>query len=289
MTVCGKAFAKLNLALDVVGKTENGYHEISSVFQSVSLCDEITVESASDISVSCGDDSSLQNEDNLCFSAAKLFYEKLKKGGGAHITIKKNIPVSAGLGGGSTDAAAVLKMLNTVNGNPLCKKELSEIALQLGADVPFCLDGGTALAGGVGEKLKSINRGFDYDVIIIMHGKKSSTGELYSRLDNKVFDRGGKSIAAVAAAIEQGNSESFCCNLYNAFEAVWGDGITPQKQRLFDSGAKAAVLSGSGPSVFGIFEKGQSKVAANSIKKYFENVYVCRPVDMGNEFSVSVR
>ena len=145
-----KAFAKVNLSLDVTGKRADGYHTLSSVFQSVSLSDIVEIKKADSISVKCSD-TSLNGEDNLCNTAAVKFFEAAKIQGGAEIFIEKHIPLAAGLGGGSTDAGAVLKGLNELYGKPLSEQKLLEIALSLGADVPFCMVGGTKLCEGIGE------------------------------------------------------------------------------------------------------------------------------------------
>ncbi|MBQ1183634.1 MAG: 4-(cytidine 5'-diphospho)-2-C-methyl-D-erythritol kinase, partial [Clostridia bacterium] len=151
-----KAFAKVNLSLDVTGKRADGYHTLCSVFQSVSLCDIVEIEKSDSISVKCSD-TSLNGEDNLCNTAAVKFFQAAGILGGADIFIEKHIPLAAGLGGGSADAGAVLKGLNELYGNPLSEKKLLEIALSLGADVPFCMVGGTKLCEGIGEIMTELS------------------------------------------------------------------------------------------------------------------------------------
>ena len=170
------ANAKLNLELEVLNKRDDGYHNISSIFQSVSLADEVIVEVDVGNGLTIATEGAVIEGDNIVKKAVELFLEKRKTTAFVKITLKKQIPLSAGLGGGSADAAAVLTCLNRSFGNPLTTSELLDLSLQLGADVPFCLLGGTYLAEGIGEYLTPISYIGDYDVILIKHHKKSSTG-----------------------------------------------------------------------------------------------------------------
>lgn len=274
-----KAFAKLNLTLDITGLTKNGYHLIETVFQSVSLFDTVSVSNDTDrIAVLCG--KNLSGEQNICFSAAKAFFERTKIRGGANIQIEKNIPLSAGLAGGSADAAAVLRGLNHIYAHPLSDDELSALAAKIGADVPFCLFGGTMLASGIGEKLSRLKSCPECDIVIIMQGKKPSTGELYKRMDSlKEYKRPNTS--KMCEALDKNALEAVCDNVCNVFEAAWGENIAPQKKSLSEMGALCAELSGSGPSVFGIFESGKGRRAAEKLCRQFEYVSLCNPVNCG--------
>ena len=257
-----RAYAKLNLTLDITGRRADGYHLIDSVMQSVSLYDTVTVEKSPKIVVSSSD-SSLCGENNIAFSAARLFFEKTGLSGGAEIFIEKNIPYPAGLGGGSADAAAVLKGLNALYGAGLSENELRALSLGIGADIPFCISGGTARVGGIGEKIKKIPFIGERWFVTANAGTKKSTAQMYSRLDAAVnspyvpvralytpkFIRmlaGGGADAALR-----------CCG--NAFMFAYR--TSPVFGLLRENGARTVSLSGSGPAAFGVFE---SKKAAES-------------------------
>ncbi len=248
-----KTAAKINLALDVTGRLPNGYHEIESVFQTVGLYDEITVElTDKDISVSCEvpekfafSDPIPCDERNIAYKAAKKFIDENNIETGCKIHIKKGIPSQAGMGGGSTDAAAVLFCLNKLTGKSFSAPE------KLGADVPFFLTGGTAYVTGIGEKITPI---VDYSgkILVIAKGIKGvSTAEAYSKIDsleNPVSVHVKKLISAIQ------NSENIASYVGNIFEsAVKLDEVDDIKSKMLVSGAETACMTGSGSAVFGIF------------------------------------
>lgn len=275
MKVTAKAYAKLNLTLDVLGTRPDGYHDIESIFQSVSLCDALEViRTKKDIIINT--DSEINREDNICYKAAILFFDTTKITGGAEITLKKNIPIAAGLGGGSADGAATLKALNTLYGNPLCEKELLTLSAKLGADVPFCLFGGTAQAAGIGEKLTKLSDLPDCDIIIIKNAQKPSTAELYRRLDEcEILHH--PNFSRTVSAIEQGDLQTACLNFSNVFSYAWGNNLKSIENDLKAQGAIVSCLSGSGPSVYGIYEKGKGENAFKNLKKIYTDIYLCRP------------
>ena len=176
-----RANAKINLTLDIVGKREDGYHLIDSVFQSVGVYDTVLSEKADEITVVCD---LLPIEDNIAFKAAEEFFSYTGIRGGAEIKIEKNIPVCAGLGGGSADAAAVIIALNEIYKTNLSVGELQKIGLKCGADVPFFFSGGTARVGGIGEKIEPVSDIKGACALIIKEGQKQSTGDMYKKLDN---------------------------------------------------------------------------------------------------------
>ena len=190
--------------------------------------------------------------------------------------MKKNIPIAAGLGGGSADGAATLKAINVLYGNPLSEKELLTLSAKLGADVPFCLFGGTAHAVGIGEKLIKLLDLPDCDIIIIKNAQKPSTAELYRRLDSYEIPHHPNTTAAISA-IEQGNLKKACLNFANVFSYAWGDSLKAIENDLKNQGAIVSCLSGSGPSVYGIYEKGKGENAFEHLKKIYTNIYLCRP------------
>lgn len=274
-----KANAKINLVLDITGKREDGYHLIDTVMQSISLCDEVTVSPAENITVDCTGEG-LDNQNNIAFKAAKVFFEKTDLSGGAKIKIVKKIPAAAGLGGGSADAAAVLLALNKIYGTDLSDKQLEEIAVNLGADVPFFIKGGTQRAQGIGEELtpiKSLNKG---GFVLIKQGDKPSTGEMYRRLDSENPPR--IDVTAVIEAVENGDLEKLSHSMDNSFISV--NEPFKLKQRLLDSGAMAVSLSGSGPTSFALFEdiKKAEKVY-KALKSEKIECYLAKPADCGVE------
>ena len=242
-----KAYAKINLVLGVNGKRADGYHEIDSVMQSVSLYDTVTIEKADKITVRCGD---LSGDKNIAFRAAELFFETAGISSGADINIEKNIPYPAGLGGGSADAAAVLLGLNKLYAAGLSLKQLETAAVTLGADVPFFIRGGTQRAQGIGEiltTLKPLKGGY---LVIAINGEKPSTGEMYRKLDGEKHEN--IDVTNAVSAAEQSDLKSLSKYCKNSFADVTGlygiDGI------IKDSNPLCVCLSGSGPSVFALYE-----------------------------------
>lgn len=274
------ANAKINLELEVLGKRSDGYHNISTVFQSVSLADEVTVEVDVGNELTVITEGAVIEGENIVKKAVELFLTKLKSTAWVKVTLKKHIPLSAGLAGGSADAAAVLTCLNCSFGNPLSTSEMLDLSLQLGADVPFCLLGGTRLAEGIGEKLSPLPYLGDYDIILIKHHKKGSTGEMYSRIDSLSVPKSQK-------------SNSILCNLnelqnitprisHNSF--LYASDDKPEQEAicksLLQKGAFLAGLSGSGPTVFGLFKKIPDGLVA-FLKKSYKEVYTCKTCRYG--------
>lgn len=243
-----KANAKINLTLDVIGKRDDGYHLIDSVFQSVSLCDEISVEKCDNITVRCSD-STICDNSNIAYKAAQKFFEFANISGGARIVIKKHIPLASGMGGGSADAAAVIVALNKIYKTNLTDQQLCEIGLSVGADVPFCIMGGTARVGGIGEQMSKLPDMPDCAILLVKHGTKLSTADMYKKIDScpqvKFYTQ------AVSDGIKNGELNVVCQNVYNAFSAVCNndDLINDIKQTK----PLAVSLSGSGPTVFAIY------------------------------------
>lgn len=272
-----RACAKINLTLSVGKKRADGYHDISSVMQTVSLCDTVKLTKADTISLECSRKSLPTGETNLAYRAAALFFAKTGIGGGVSIYLKKYIPVAAGLGGGSADAAAVLRGLNKLYGAGLGLGELCNIGAQLGADIPFCIMGGTALAAGIGERLTPITNNVTMQFVVAAGGEGASTKMMYELLDetderilidndSMVTALSGKSLDAVTALMA------------NDFEIVAEPirpTVTELKRSLVERGARAAMMSGSGTSVFGVFATRKAAVdAASTLRRegYFAAV-----------------
>ena len=272
-----KACAKINLTLDVIGKRDDGYHLIDSVFQSVSLCDEITVEKSDTVSVIC-DDITICDKCNIAYKAAEKFFEYTTVDGGAEINIKKYIPLASGMGGGSADAAAVVVALDKIYNTNLTEAQLCEIGLSVGADVPFCILGGTARVGGIGEKMQKLSDMPDCAILLIKHGKKLSTADMYKKVDaspQSIFYT-----QTVANAIKNNDLNTVCENVYNAFSAVCDN--TELINNIKITNPLAVSLSGSGPTVFAIYNNiADATKAKNTLEKIGYIPIVATPVSKG--------
>ena len=270
-----KAYAKINIGLDILGKREDGYHSIDTVMQSVSLYDKVTVFRSDKITVDCGF-SDINNENNIAYRAAELLFEEAKIFNGAKIEIEKNIPQAAGLGGGSADAAAVLVALNQMYNIGFSDEKLCEIALKLGADVPFFIRGGTQRAEGIGEiltPLKPLEKGY---FLLIKNGDKPSTGEMYKRLDAE--NPPHPDILSVIKAMEENSLEDLARFMDNSFISVNRE--FPLKEKLMELGALGISLSGSGPTHFAVFEnESLAENAYFTLKKAEVECYLAKPVD----------
>ncbi|HEX3031465.1 MAG TPA: 4-(cytidine 5'-diphospho)-2-C-methyl-D-erythritol kinase [Bacillota bacterium] len=256
--------AKINLSLDVLGKREDGYHQVSMIMQTISLADTITLEkTARGISLTCDNPALPVNEGNLAYRAAVVFKQATGYSGGVEINISKRIPVEAGLAGGSTDAAAVLKGLNDLTGNRLEDDQLRTLGAALGSDVPFCISGGTALATGRGELIQPLRPVPQLNIIVVKPPFGVSTAKVYGRLDlKKVTDR--PDTEAMLEAIAAGDAQRIIALGANVLESVTLKEYPPVeilKNRLKQLGAEGVLMSGSGPTVFGFVktpEQGQA-------------------------------
>ncbi len=278
MKISAKSCAKVNLTLEITGKREDGYHLINSVFQSVDLCDTVNIEviKSNKAEILC---SSYYNiEDNICKKAAELFLNTAKITAKVKIDLVKNIPISAGLGGGSSNAAAVLLALNKVFEYPLGEKELFVLAEKLGADVPFFLNGGTQHVYSIGEKTKKINNNLSYALVLIKNSQKPSTAYMYKQLDSKGGFSAQNKTENIISAINTNNYDLFTQSISNGFERVLD--LTDIKTDLINCGASAACLSGSGPTVFGVFKtKYEALAAFNNLKEKYKNIYLALPTN----------
>lgn len=273
--------AKINLFLEVNGRLPNGYHTISSIMQTVSLCDTVYIKKKSEPGIQLKTNRVYLPCDNrnLAYVAAQKFIDCVgeREIGGVSVYLRKNIPVSAGLAGGSADAAAVLKGMNRLYGFPVQDEKLIEIAAGLGADVPFCMTGGTMLAQGIGEKLTPAFGMPDcYIVIVIGKEMRKSTAQAYAELDALDYEPVGHS--GISEALRSGKTESVCSCLHNRFEDI-SPHISEIRNKMTEYGAAGSLLSGSGPSAFGIFESRLD--AERAVIKFRENGYYawnCHPL-----------
>lgn len=270
--------AKINLSLDITGKLENGYHTLKMVLQTISLKDEILLQKQPDgISISCDHPLVPLDSGNICDRAARAFFLKTGLQGGIKIQIQKKIPIGAGLAGGSADAAAVLKGLNTLYDARLSREELSDLGLQCGADVPFCLAGGTCLAEGIGEKLTRLPDFRGVHTVLIMPEFSVSTAWVYQnyRMDNPVRH---PDTQAILSAIRQRDIAKVAREMKNVLETVTTvkypeiEGI---KRDLKNQGALGSMMSGSGPSVFGLFEdEEQARRALAILQNQYKHIWL---------------
>lgn len=254
------ANAKLNLYLDITGKREDGYHLLETVMQSIDLCDIVSVKTDGTvgITVECSNPEIPVNENNICCKAARYFFTAVNKPADVHIRIDKRIPQGAGLGGGSADAAATLKGLNIMYGEPLSTAELMTMAAITGADVPFCLSGGLKLCLGIGEELCELQKLPEKRYLIVKPPFSCITREAYDKYDNSPIERKGE----LGEFIKSG--ENFPKKLYNVFQTLYGNAqIDAIVEKLSELGAEGASLTGSGSAVFGVFpdEKSAERAA----------------------------
>lgn len=277
-TLSISAPAKINLSLDITGKLENGYHTLEMVLQTISLKDEILLEKQPDgVSISCDHPLVPLDGRNICDRAARVFFLKTGLQGGIKIHIQKKIPIGAGLAGGSTDAAAVLKGLNVLYDAHLSQEELSTLGLQCGADVPFCLAGGTCLAEGIGEKLTRLPDFTDVYTVLIMPEFSVSTAWVYQnfRMDNSVRH---PDTQAILSAIRQKDIVKVAREMKNVLETVTAvkyPEIEEIKRALKDCGALGSMMSGSGPSVFGLFEEpDKAQRAFESLQNRYKYIWL---------------
>jgi len=259
MTETSLAYAKVNISLDIVSKMADGYHHMKMVMQTVSLSDEITIECTrgEGISVDAGLLYLPRDERNIAAKAAMAYYKHTKiTGYGTNIRIKKNIPVCAGLGGGSTDGACVLRMLDRMFDTKLGSGTLESIGAGVGSDVPFCVAGGTRLAEGRGEILTDITPIPPGHVVICKPPFSCSTPELFGRVKSDKI-RVRPDTEGLIEALEHGDLNGVAKRMYNVFEDVLPRGerdIAEIKYAMLDKGALGAVMTGSGPTVIGLFD-----------------------------------
>jgi len=278
------AFAKLNLTLDVLGKREDGYHDLQSVMQTISIRDdvEIDVGTGKPWILLCDQEGIPTDERNLAWKAAKIFCEAMKKDpNGLEIRITKRIPSGAGMGGGSADAAAVLRALNRHYGNPLSIFALAELGAQVGSDVPFCTVCGTAMVEGRGERLRKLPDMPDCVFVVCKPDFSVSTPELYKKIDETTIAVRPNN-KAMESAILAGELELIAGNLCNVFDPV----VTAEhlelnyiKSLCNTYGAMNQQMTGSGSAVFAIMPNFEyAAVLCGMLKDNYPQVYIAKPV-----------
>ena len=276
-----KAYAKVNLTLAVGEKRLDGYHEVVSVMQRVSLCDTLTAEQTREgITLTCSDPALPSGEENLAHRAASLFFRETGIAGGAALTLEKRIPSQAGLGGGSSDAASALLALRKLYAPALSDTELETMAAALGSDVPFFIRGGTQLATGRGEVLSPLPPLTDGWFVIVKPTESFSTPAMYRRLDEpgSVLVRNSRYMQDAVAA---NNVHAVAAELHNSFERVVpkDSSLRTIKDALRAQGALASLLSGSGSAVFGLFDtETAARAAVEALRPAWPEIFLARPV-----------
>lgn len=284
-TLVENAYAKLNLTLDILGRREDGYHELRMVMQSVSLCDKVELALTGGEGIELTLDWSFLPTDkkNIALAAAEAFRRATGVDlNGLRIRLEKHIPVCAGTAGGSSDGAAVLRGLNRLCGTGLTPEELAKIGEQVGSDVPYCVLGGTMLAEGRGEVLTRLPALPHCYIVMCKPAFSISTPELYQRSDS-VKLRCHPDTSGLIQALEAGDLSDICRRMYNVFEdalpAQRVGAIQELRGALIENGALGACMSGSGPTVFGIFDdKKTAAVAADKLKEICRETFLAEPV-----------
>ncbi len=278
--------AKINLSLDVNGLRSDGYHSVSTVMQAVSIYDELVLISndSGEITISCNYPGVPCDEKNIVYKAAMQFFKYTDiPVSGVHIDIKKVIPTQAGLGGGSSDGAASLVGLNRMFDARLKEKELCGIGEKVGADVPFCINGGTQYGTGIGATLEKI-RSMPRCHIVICKPKdvSVSTKEAYAKVD-EMPPKVAEYSKYLIRSIYSGDLRNFCATLYNDFEeALQIPQVADIKKAMYQNKAKGALMTGSGSAVYGIFSsERQAKKCIEALKETYEKVFLCKPVKDG--------
>ncbi len=273
--------AKINLLLDIICRLPNGYHSLFMVMQTVDLCDTVEVSLRDDgkINLTCSEPELPTDSKNIAYRAAQKFFEAAGIDCGADITLTKRIPFAAGLAGGSTDAAAVLKALNTLCGVDMTDDELCAIGVKLGADVPFCIKGGTMLSQDIGQVLSPLPDLSDCYIVLVKPDVGVSTKEAYEAFDTCTEIR-HPCCSAMLHAAANADFDGIVANVGNVFEQFIE---VPQRAEIKavmrDCGSLACCMSGSGPTVFGIFdskEKAEECVAA--IPEKLGKAFLTRPI-----------
>lgn len=271
--------AKINLTLDVLGKRADGYHDIESVMHQVDLCDKVSVAIIPQgIEVYSNMNALPDGMNNLAYQAAKAIVSRFEIKTGFRIFLEKNIPLSAGLAGGSTNAAAVIKAIDQILGLNISLPDMLDIGKFIGSDVPFCLVGDTAIARGRGELLTRVSHRIKLHLVLVNPGFQVSTARIYNLIDEESITERPNSLE-MARALADGSFERVVSELSNVMERVTlkqHPALQGIKDDLLQSGAAGALMSGSGPTIFGLFsEMEEARRAFHSLKGYYPYTFWC--------------
>ncbi|MCM1102451.1 MAG: 4-(cytidine 5'-diphospho)-2-C-methyl-D-erythritol kinase [Clostridium sp.] len=270
-TCVRRAYAKINLGLDVLGRRPDGYHELRTVMQTVDIWDELTLtKTDAGIAITTDAGELPTDGDNLIHKAIKLMQEEYGFDGGVRVHLRKNIPIAAGMAGGSTDAAATLKGVNELYELGVSEKRLMELGVRIGADVPYCVAGGTVLAEGIGERLTRLPAAPECVLVVAKPVYNISTKEIYEKLDART-DYPHPDMDGLLAAIREGSLSGMAARLGNVLEAVTIEQcpmVSRIRETILAGGALGCLMSGSGPSVFGIFaDREKAEETARALRK----------------------
>ncbi|WP_035294068.1 4-(cytidine 5'-diphospho)-2-C-methyl-D-erythritol kinase [Clostridium sp. KNHs214] len=277
-----KAYAKINISLDVVGKREDGYHLLKMIMQNIDLYDVISVEKRSDgIIIGCDKTYVPLDERNIAYRAARLFLDTYSIDGGVEIYINKNIPVSAGLAGGSTDAASVLKCMRDIYEVNASDKELMDLGVRIGADVPYCILGGTALCEGIGEVITPLKPFKNKILVLVKPNFGVSTKEVYKALNiEKIYKH--PETEKLIKYMENEDLISLNRSMKNVLENVTiknNPTIKKIKTKMINLNALGSLMSGSGPSVFGFFDDMlTAQRCYEGLKEDYSEVFITRTI-----------
>ncbi|MFV9568138.1 4-(cytidine 5'-diphospho)-2-C-methyl-D-erythritol kinase [Thermoanaerobacter mathranii] len=280
-----KAYAKINLSLDVLGKRKDGYHEISTVMQSIDLADILEFEKSEIVKIFCSGHRVPEGEDNLIVKVINFLKEKYQIEEGVLVRLDKKIPLAAGLAGGSADAAATIVALDKLWNLNMSADEKKEIALKVGADVPFCLEGGTKLAKGIGEIFEDLNVPH-MNLLLVKPDIEIFTKKIYDKWERLNF-KSHHATCSVVQAIQEGNIYKIAENIKNDLELVTSrecEVINQIKEELLKKGALGCAMSGSGPTVYGIFDDLQKLIKAyKNLEGIYSFVFFSKTIDKGLE------
>ena len=283
-----KANSKINLILDITGIKKNGYHSLFTVMQSLSLGDIITVEKTfgESIEIFCDAEGVPTDKSNIVYKCAEKFfdYAQIKKDRGIRISIEKHTPFGAGMGGGSSDGAAVLVALNKIFKTDFPDKVLCRIGAKVGADIPFCIVGGTALALDIGEIVAPLPDLEDFRIVLVKPKDCVSTKEAYAAVDalENIKHTNNKEMLELLADGEFRTALKLCGNVFE--QAIEVPGRVDIKDIMNKNGALASCMTGSGSAVYGIFEeKSDAENSAEKLREMFNDVYICTPEPNGVE------
>lgn len=282
-TTTRMAPAKINLGLDIVGTRSDGYHLLETVFQTVSIADRLTVtlNDTAEIQMTCSNLYVPCNEKNIAWKAAQRFLEMAHLSSGVKIALEKHIPMQAGMGGGSTDGAAVLLALQELTGASLTQEQLCAIAVKLGADVPFFLYGGTAYAGGIGEEIEVLPS-FSAKHLVVAKGRRGvSTVEAYRKIDTLKQPK-HPPVQSLRQALQKGATPEeiapLCGNLFET--AIQLPSVTMIRETMRQCGALCSVMTGSGAAVFGMFDTAEkAETACAVLQKKVPFAVCCETID----------
>lgn len=287
-TASVRAFGKLNLMLDIVGRRSDGYHELETLMQSVSIFDtlELSVNGTGENKISCDKQGFPCDSSNLIWKAVTAFEKHTGLNtGGITVTVDKQLPSMAGMAGGSADCAAALHALNEMFDTKLSIDELCGIGVELGADVPFCIVGGTQMCRGIGEKMQP-HKTPDCTFVVVKPDISVSTPAAFRRYDS--LEQPEKcDTKAFIASLENGDIKGLCAEMFNALEYASDENeIKKARADLLSAGALGSLMTGSGSAVFGVFEdKASAETALEKMKNIYSQAWLCVPEQKGHEIT----